>query len=120
MVMRQFAIFIGVGIACAVIDVGLMQVLMLFGAHHVVAATAGFAAGLVANVALHTRVTFSARYTHRILIRFMTVVLANYIITVAFVTLLNDWWSMPVLGKLVSLPVVAVNGFLLSKFWVYR
>ncbi len=118
--MRQFALFIGVGGFCALIDVGLMQGLILLGLHHVLAASAGFAAGLVANFILHTRVTFRARYAHAVLVRFMSVVMANYLITIAFVAIFNDWLNMPVLGKVVSLPVVAVNGFLLSKYWVYR
>jgi hypothetical protein len=28
--------------------------------------------------------------------------------------------GMPLAGKLVSLPLVAVNGYLLSKYWIFR
>lgn len=118
--MRQFAVFIGVGVVCAVLDVGLMQVLILFSIHHVLAATAGFALGLAANFGLHTRVTFSARYSHSVLVRFMTVVLVNYLITIIFVTIFHAWLEMALFGKMLSLPLVAVNGFLLSKYWVYK
>jgi putative flippase GtrA len=118
--MHQFMVFVGVGVTSAIIDVGLMQGLLLVRLHYLAAATVGFAAGLVANFALHTRVTFSTPYSHSVLVRFMTVVLANYLITIIFVSLFNDWLTMPILGKIASLPVVAVNGFLLSKHWVFK
>lgn len=120
MVARQFAIFIGVGITCAVIDIGLMQLLTMLGVHYMVAATVGFAAGLIVNFLLHTRVTFRAGYSHGMLVRFMTVVLINYLLTILTVSLFHAWLDMAVLGKVASLPLVAVNGFLLSKHWVYR
>jgi hypothetical protein len=28
--------------------------------------------------------------------------------------------GMPMLGKIVSLPLVSVSGYLLSKFWIFR
>lgn len=118
--MRRFAVFIGVGIVCAIIDIVLMHSLILFGMHHVAAASAGFAGGLAANFALHTRVTFSARYSRLVLAKFMTVVLLNYLLTILFVAASFEWLGMALVGKIASLPVVAINGFLLSKHWVYR
>ncbi len=120
MISRQFAVFIGVGITCAVIDIGLMQLLTLFGVHYMIAATAGFSAGLVLNFLLHTRFTFRAGYSHSMLVRFMTVVLANYLLTILTVSLFHALLDMAILGKVASLPLVAVNGFLLSKYWVYK
>lgn len=120
MVTRQFAIFIGVGITCAVIDIGLMQLLTWIGMHYLIATTVGFATGLVVNFLLHTRITFSTVYSHRALMRYMVVVLANYLLTLLTVALLHVWLDMALLGKVLSLPLVAANGFLLSKHWVYR
>lgn len=117
---RQFIFFIGVGIACAVIDVGLMQILIVLGFNYLLAATVGFAAGLSANFMLHTRLTFSARYSHRVFLRFMGVVLVNYCLTILCVSLFHRWLDMPVLGKIFSLPMVTVIGFFLSKHWVYK
>lgn len=116
----QFVVFVLVGVTCAVIDVGLMKLLDMFGLHYMIAASAGFAAGLAANFALHTCLTFKASYSHATLVRFMGVVLVNYLITMFCVALLHHWLDMPVLGKVISLPLVAVNGFLLSKHWVYK
>lgn len=118
--MNQFVVFVLVGVTCAVIDVGLMKVLGMFGLHYMYAATIGFAAGLAANFALHTALTFKASYSHAKLVRFMGVVLVNYLITMFCVSQFHHWFGMPVLGKVISLPLVAVNGFLLSKHWVYK
>jgi putative flippase GtrA len=118
--MNQFVLFILVGLTCAVIDVGLMKLLNMFGVYYMYAATLGFLAGLAANFVLHTCLTFRASYSHAKLVRFMSVVLVNYLITMACVSALQHWMEMPVLGKVISLPLVAVNGFLLSKHWVYK
>ena len=49
MIARQFIVYIVVGIVSALIDVGLMQLLLFFGIHYLVAATFGFAVGLLVN-----------------------------------------------------------------------
>ncbi len=120
MISRQFAVFVAVGLSCAAIDIGLMQLLTWAGVHYMLATTLGFAAGLGVNFLLHTRITFSASYSHGALMRFMVVVLANYLLTLLTVALFHSWLDMALLGKVVSLPLVAANGFLLSKHWVYR
>lgn len=118
--MRQFAVFIGVGITCAAIDIGLMQLLTWGGMHYMIATTLGFAAGLVVNFRMHTRITFRTSYSHSALMRFMVVILTNYLLTLLSVSLFHSWLDMALLGKVLSLPLVAINGFLLSKYWVYR
>lgn len=117
---RQFSIFVVVGVVCAMIDIGLMQFLLWSGIYYVVATSLGFAAGLIVNFLLHTRITFGANYSHGTLMRFMSVVLVNYLLTMFVVSMFHIWLNMAFLGKLFSLPLVAVNGFLLSKHWVYK
>lgn len=116
----QFGLFLGVGLICALLDIGLMHSLLQLGGHYVVATSVGFIVGLVANFILHTRITFRAQYAHRTLIRFLLVVFANYLLTLSCVALAALWWQQPIVGKLSSLPLVAGNGFLLSKYWVYK
>jgi putative flippase GtrA len=118
--MNQFVVYILVGVTCAVIDIGLMKLLGMLGLHYMVAASLGFAAGLAVNFALHTFLTFKASYSHATLLRYMGVVMVNYLITLSCVSLFHYWLDMPVLGKVISLPVIAVNGFLLGKHWVYK
>lgn len=119
MVARQFSIYILVGITCTVIDVGLMQFMILFGMHYLTATTFGFVAGLIVNFLLHGKITFGVRYSHNSFIRYIIVAGSNYVLTLLVVEFFHSWLSMAILGKLLSLPIIAVNGFLLSKYWIY-
>jgi hypothetical protein len=44
----------------------------------------------------------------------------NYLLTMGCVALAVALAGMPLLGKVVSLPLVSVSGYLLSKFWIFR
>lgn len=120
MIVSQFSVYILVGIVSALIDIGLMQLLINFGFHHLIAASCGFFAGLVVNFILHSRITFKEDYSHRMLVRYITLVMANYVLVLIVIQIFNSWLSMPVLGKILSLPLVALNGFFLSKYWIYK
>jgi putative flippase GtrA len=117
---RQFATFIAVGVVCALLDVGIMAALLHVGIHYTVAATAGFFLSFIVNYFLHTRLTFNARSTKTRFGRFIVVVAINYGLTLLIVVIFETMLSQPLLGKIISLPVIAVNGFFLSKKWVYR
>jgi putative flippase GtrA len=117
---RQFGVFVAVGVVCAVVDVGLLWLLTRGGMAAVPAATAGFFAGLLLNFVLHLRVTFAAPWSLRAGWRYLAVVAVNYGITVACVGVSASLLGSPLPGKILSLPVIAVNGFLLSKHWVFR
>jgi len=118
--MNQFVLYLLVGGTSAVIDVGLMKVLGLLGVHYMLAANAGFVAGLGANFMLHSRLTFRTSYSHGTFARYLGAVFANYLLTMLCVSAFHYWLDMPVLGKMLSLPVVAINGFYLSKHWIYK
>lgn len=120
MISRRFSIFIAVGITCAAIDIGLMQTLIWGGVNYLIATTLGFMVGLIANFLLHTHVTFNATYSHAALARFLVVVATNYLITLLTVYFFHISIDMALIGKILSLPLVAANGFLLSKHWVYK
>jgi putative flippase GtrA len=117
---RQFGIFIGVGLVCAAVDVASMYGLMRAGVSPLVSASGGFALGLCLNFLLHTRMTFKASASLLRLVRFLWVVALNYGMTLACVEAASVWFASPLLGKLVSLPVVALNGFFLSRQWVFK
>lgn len=116
----QFAVFVLGGLLCAALDVGLMQVLLWQGAAALLATSGGFLAGLLLNYAFHARVTFGRLASGGSFLRFLCVVAINYMITLALVSLALALAFPPLAGKLVSLPVVAVNGFLLSKHWIFK
>lgn len=119
MIARQFLVYISIGGICAVIDIGIMQLLIKLGVHYLVATTFGFIGGLAVNFFMHTHITFNAAYSSKSLFRYIVVVAVNYLITIVIVELLHVWTDMALLGKLVSLPLIAINGFILSKFWIY-
>jgi putative flippase GtrA len=117
---RQFGTFIAGGLLCAAVDIGTMQVLLRAGAHFTGATTAGFLAGLLVNYAFHSRVTFDAAASASNFARYLCVVGLNYLLTMGCVALAVALAGMPLLGKIMSLPLVSVNGYLLSKFWIFR
>jgi putative flippase GtrA len=117
---RQFGTFIAGGLLCALVDIGVMQGLLRAGAHFTGATTAGFLAGLLVNYAFHSRVTFDAAASKASFARYLCVVGLNYLLTMGCVSLAVSLAGMPLLGKIVSLPLVSVSGYLLSKFWIFR
>jgi putative flippase GtrA len=117
---RQFAVFVSGGLICAAIDIALMQALLLGGVHYAAATTAGFGAGLLVNYAFHSRVTFGEAATPRNFVRFLCVVGVNYLLTLACVALSVPLLGNPLAGKIVSLPLVALNGYILGKYWIFK
>jgi len=117
---RQFAVFLTGGLICALADIGLMQLLLQGGVQATAAASAGFAAGLLVNYAFHSRVTFNAAANPANFARYLCVVGVNYLLTIACVAVAEATLANPLAGKLLSLPLVAVNGYLLSKYWIFK
>lgn len=113
-------VYVAGGVTCAVLDIGLMQVLIAQGTNHVMAASAGFILGLVVNYAFHARLTFNAATSLASISRFLSVVVINYLLTIAFVSLSFSLFENALIGKIASLPMIAINGFLLSKYWVFK
>jgi putative flippase GtrA len=121
---RQFAVYVGGGVLCALVDIGLMQLLLGAGFHHTAAASAGFAAGLLVNFAFHSGITFNTA-ANSVAIpgsfgRYLCLVGLNYVLTLGCVALAQATLGNPLLGKILSLPLVAVNGFLLGKYWIFK
>lgn len=117
---RQFLVYLAGGLLCALIDVGLMQLLIGAGVNHVAAVSAGFAAGLLVNYSFHSSVTFQGSPTAVSFVRYACVVGGNYLLTLAFVSLSVALADSALAGKLLSLPVVAINGFFLGKYWIFK
>lgn len=117
---RQFMVFVAGGTMCALIDVGLMHLLLSLGVHYSLAASAGFGTGLLVNYAFHTRVTFNASASAGNFARFLCVIAMNYAMMLACVALFATFFDNPLFGKLFSLPITAINGYILSKHWIYK
>lgn len=120
MIDRQFLIFVSGGILCAVIDVSTMELLISAGFNPVFSATSGFVLGLLVNYLFHANLTFRSTTTVAKLAKFLSIVGINYTLTIAFVLSFAFLFGSALAGKIASLPVVALNGFLLSKYWAFR
>lgn len=120
MIKHQFMVFVLIGVVSAVVDIASMEALIYAGFHYGIGASLGFVVGLAVNYLGHARVTFRAASSSATMLRFGVVVLVNYLITMVFVFFAQRWLGNALVGKISSLPVVAVNGFLWSRYWVFR
>ena len=122
---RQFLIYLGGGLLSAAIDIGIMQLLIRGGCAYQLATTGGFASGLLFNYLFHLRLTFGAPASSSSFARYLCVVGLNYGVTMACVALAvlllpAAEATRALAGKLASLPLVAFNGFLLGKYWIFK
>lgn len=117
---RQVLLFLGGGVLSALIDIGVMQLLIHGGMAPMLATSIGFASGLLVNFAWHAKVTFSSTVSAANFTRYMCVVAINYGLTLALVSIALALLGSALAGKIISLPVVALNSYFLSKRWIYR
>ena len=117
---RQFMMFSVVGIISAIMDVGLLLALAQLGVHAYLALTVALFFGLGINLCLHARLTFQTRLSTKNAVRFLVVVGMNYGLTLIVVFIFEQLGLNYLLGKIISLPVVAGHGFLLSRLWVFK
>jgi putative flippase GtrA len=117
---RQLVVFIAGGLLSALVDVGVMQLLIVGGVVPLVAASIGFLSGLGLNFAFHAKITFKSVASPATFSRYLCVVALNYLLTVGLVAVAVALAGSPLAGKLVSLPLVALNSYFLSRRWIYR
>lgn len=116
----QIILFIAVGGTCAAIDLGIMQTLLWKGAAPWVAASVAFIVCVVVNYAAHAKLTFDAPTSLQSFLRFLIIVGINYLITIACVQAVHAIIGSAMVGKLLSYPIITLNGFLLGKHWIFR
>jgi len=116
---RQFLVYVIVGVLSAVLDIGTMQLLLAAGFGYPLAVSAGFVVGLLFNYVTHQRVTFKAKHSFRSVWRFAVLLLLNYALTLGCVEVGVQVLDSVLAGKLLSLPLVALNGFVLGRYWVF-
>jgi putative flippase GtrA len=108
------------GLLSAFVDIGIMQLLILGGIDVYVATSLGFCGGLLVNYAFHAKVTFKSTTGLQSFSRYLCVVALNYLLTLGCVALSHSQLDSALVGKVLSLPAIAVIGFLLSRHWIYR
>lgn len=117
---RQVLLFLCGGVLSALIDIGLMQALIHTGTGPMLSTSCGFVTGLLFNFAWHAKVTFSSSVSTANFTRYMCVVAMNYGLTLVLVSTALAMLGSALAGKLISLPLVALNSYFLSKHWIYR
>lgn len=117
---RQIVLYVAVGVASAIVDIGTLRALLLAGNGTTTAVSLAFVAGLVFNYVCQQRLTFRARHSLQSALRFLAVVAVNYGQTLLFVHATLLLGGTVVIGKLLSLPCVALVGFVAGKFWTFR
>lgn len=116
----RFAIYVTGGLLSALTDIGVMQASMLAGITVYAATSLGFCAGLLVNFAFHAKVTFKSAPDIRSFGRYLSVVALNYGLTMACVATSLTLVGNGLVGKVLSLPLIAAIGYVLSKRWIYR
>ncbi|HEX8601193.1 MAG TPA: GtrA family protein [Pseudoduganella sp.] len=116
----QFAVYLTGGVLSALVDIGLLRLLLNQNWDTVPATTVAFLAGLAVNFMFHARFTFNTAMSSSVFMRYLGMVGINYLITLACVTGTDLLWQQPLIGKVLSLPLAAASGFVLGKRWVFR
>lgn len=121
----QFFIYLVGGVLSALVDIGVMQLVIHGGMSYQVGTSAGFASGLLLNYIYHARLTFRAAATSTSFFRYICVVILNFLLTLSCVAVAVALLQLSVqtsslIGKIVSLPIIAINGFVLGKYWIFK
>lgn len=117
----KFLVYLSGGVVSALVDIGIMQWMIAAGVAPLLAASAGFVAGLCVNYVFHSRLTFrNAARGNGSLPRYLSVVALNYLVTLGLVAASLALFHQALPGKLLALPLIAVNGYLLGKHWIFK
>jgi putative flippase GtrA len=118
--LQQFGLFSTVGIFSTIIDIGMLLALIELGSRPYLAITASFLLGLGVNLWLHASITFQSRLKIEKIGRFLLVIGINYGLTLSVVFIFEQLGLGYLLGKIVSLPLLAIHGFFWSRIWVFK
>lgn len=117
----QFFVFIVSGCLTSIVDCTVVYLSLLLTENVNFAISLGFACGFVVNFILHTKFTFKQKFSVSSGWKLIVVVAINYILTLLLCRALMELLSLGVLfAKIMTLPAIAVIGFLLSRYWVFK
>lgn len=119
---KQFIIFLFVGGSSALVDIGslyLFSKIILW--NNELSISLAFILGLVFNYFSHTYFTFQNKASVGNLMKYLILVLLNYINTILLIYLLTELLDIDIIvAKVITLPIIAVTTFVISKIWVYK
>lgn len=118
----NFLVYVLVGVVSAVSDICSLYVASkVLNWNLALSVTIGFIVGLVVNYVLHSIITFKRKMEFVTFIKYLLVVAFNYILTLVLIQLLVSGLDLGlILSKIITLPVIAAVGYILSKAWIYQ
>lgn len=119
--MRKIIIFLFVGAGSALIDIGILYLLNKIAMYNKeLSISVAFISGLIFNYLCHTYLTFNKSVTQYNIIKYLIVVLVNYLLTLGLIKIQMQFDVDIVIAKIITLPIVAMVTFILSNKWVYK
>lgn len=119
---NTFIIYCIVGVISAVVDIYSLHVftnVMFFNSE--ISVTIAFTFGLIVNYFLHSYLTFKSEASRSSFKKYLVVVAVNYILTMVLIKLLVNFVGLDLISsKIVTLPLIAIIGFVFSKLWIYK
>lgn len=119
--MFKMVIFLFVGSGSALIDLGVLYALTnMIILPPDLSVSIAFISGLIFNYICHTYLTFGKSVTKGNLIKYLIVVIINYLLTLMLINIQLELGISIVLAKIITLPIIAIITFILSNKWVYK
>jgi putative flippase GtrA len=113
-------VYVMVGSVSAIIDLLTLGILLDLNTPQWPAVTIAFIAGFVFNLKSHALFTFVSALTKKSALRFTSVVGVNYLLTLAIIEALSNFSFTIITAKVISLPVIAISGYLLGRYWAFK
>ena len=118
--MPKFVLYVIVGSLSSIIDLTTLKLLICINTTQGFAVTVAFIAGFVFNINAHALFTFASPLTSKSALKFTTVVAINYFLTLLIIEALTAFSCSLMTAKMVSLPIIAVSGFLFGRHWAFQ
>lgn len=118
---KQFFLYIFGGGVSAFIDLLVTWLLLELDIWYIAAVSIGFFLGLLFNFIFHSKITFDAKISKSSIIKYALIVALNYFVMLAIIIIFQHVLDISVLiGKIISLPVIALQGYLWGKYWIFH
>lgn len=117
---RQFIVFCFVCVISVSVDLVTLLELVQLEVPPLIAVTISFIAGMLVYIWFHANLTFKTTLNTDRVVRFLMILCINYLVTLTAVLFLEIQGFSHLLGKLISLPLIAIHGFLWSRLWIFK
>ena len=117
--LRQFFLFVAVGVLNTVFGYGAYSLLVFLGLHYAIAALLGTCAGILFNFQTTGRIVFRNKDNRR-LVRFTAAYALTYLLNLAGLRVLTGLGLNPYLAGAVLLAPMAIVAFLIQRRLVFH